>query len=242
VRLLQVDIAVRDSRADDTTGWVFGTFVYNKDASGLAGYGSWGKLTPVGIMWGNDPDLLGEEGKLKETRVSKPGERLVTHLGWEGRLNGPVDNPNSSCLSCHGAGQDPMGGMIPNTSSATSLQRFFRNVPATVAFNSDLDTLHTSTDYSLQLAFGIRNHRRASIPGFEPESLMDEPPLREGLVDSLEYENDRSAPPEVLKSAESPVPTEWFAVALAALAIAAGLLWLRNRPPRNSVQTGSGEG
>ncbi|MEM7195731.1 MAG: hypothetical protein AAF402_12320 [Pseudomonadota bacterium] len=34
VRLIQIDFAVRDSRADNTTGWVFGAFVYDADLPG----------------------------------------------------------------------------------------------------------------------------------------------------------------------------------------------------------------
>jgi hypothetical protein len=34
VRLLQIDVAVRDTRADSTTGLVFGTFVYDGNAAG----------------------------------------------------------------------------------------------------------------------------------------------------------------------------------------------------------------
>jgi hypothetical protein len=34
VRLLQIDVAVKDSRAASTTGWVFGTFNYNGNAPG----------------------------------------------------------------------------------------------------------------------------------------------------------------------------------------------------------------
>jgi hypothetical protein len=52
VRLLQVDVAVRDSRANSTTGWVFGTFVYDGNAAGAT---PWDRLEPVGLMWGNDP-------------------------------------------------------------------------------------------------------------------------------------------------------------------------------------------
>ncbi len=234
VRLLQVDIAVRDDRADDTTGWVFGTFVYDKDAPGLAQNEGWDKLTPLGIMWGNDPDLLGVAGRLKETRIGARGRQLVTHLGWEGRLNGPVDNPNSSCLSCHGAGQDPMGSMIPNVNSAASLQRFFRNVPAGVAFNADLDDDHVSTDYSLQIAFGIRNQRRASIPGLEPEAPDEAQIPREGAVDEAEYPEDQAAPAPVDKEAVETEgglgmsPGGWLAVALLAIALLA-LGWWRLR-------------
>lgn len=193
MRLLQVDLAVRDDRADDTTGWVFGTFVYDPDARGTAGMRPWDKLTPVGIMWGNDPDLLGTTLPLQESRINARGRALVTHLGWEGRLNGPVDNPISSCLSCHGAAQDPIAGTLPRTTSQTSLQRFFRNIPAGTAFNADRDDDHVSTDYSLQLAMGMRNQREAI--GIEPESEADAPNMRSGITDTLTYSDDATAPP-----------------------------------------------
>src|SRR5260370_37543695 len=54
VLLLQVDVAVRDDRADDTTGWVFGTFMYHNDAPVARPLQ---RLVPVGLMWGNDPGL-----------------------------------------------------------------------------------------------------------------------------------------------------------------------------------------
>ncbi len=34
LRLIQFDFAVRDSRADETTGWVFGALVYDGDQPG----------------------------------------------------------------------------------------------------------------------------------------------------------------------------------------------------------------
>ncbi|KAK9815901.1 hypothetical protein WJX72_011656 [[Myrmecia] bisecta] len=54
VRLLQIDVAVKDRRADPAGGWVFGTFQYDdavQDAS------PWRRVTPVGLAWGNDPTL-----------------------------------------------------------------------------------------------------------------------------------------------------------------------------------------
>jgi hypothetical protein len=55
LRLLQIDLAVRDSRADATTGWVFGTMAYNGN---LPGNDPWRKFVPVGLMWGNDRGCL----------------------------------------------------------------------------------------------------------------------------------------------------------------------------------------
>ena len=60
-------------------------------------------------MWGNDPTIkdnaftntIPETTKinpnLKETSINADTNELPpTHLGWNGRLNGPVDNSQSS--------------------------------------------------------------------------------------------------------------------------------------------------
>jgi hypothetical protein len=53
MRLLQLDFAVRDARADQTTGWVFGTFMYMAPAgSGENTAFDWANMVPVGITWG----------------------------------------------------------------------------------------------------------------------------------------------------------------------------------------------
>jgi len=54
VRLIQFDVAVRDARANGTTGWVFGTFVYDGKQPGSD---PWQKLVPSGLMSGDDPDV-----------------------------------------------------------------------------------------------------------------------------------------------------------------------------------------
>ncbi len=52
LRVLQFDIIVKDTIASPQTGWVFITYVYDKDAPGST---TWDKLVPLGAMWGNDP-------------------------------------------------------------------------------------------------------------------------------------------------------------------------------------------
>jgi hypothetical protein len=47
LRLLQMDIAVKDSRAG-ATGWVFGTFAYNREVKADDG---WHRMMPVGLTW-----------------------------------------------------------------------------------------------------------------------------------------------------------------------------------------------
>ncbi len=150
LRLLQVDVAVRDARAVET-GWVFGTFVYQSDAPGKTG---WDRLMPVGVMWGNDPQqIVDPKSKIRESWINP--EVQLPHYGFAGRLNGPVDNPRSSCLSCHATGQVPVvEKMAPqNNADQAELLKYFRNLLAGEPFQSGA----TSTDYSLQLSIGIDN-------------------------------------------------------------------------------------
>lgn len=169
VALIQMDIAVRDTRAS-ATGWIFGTFQYNGALTGKAG---WDNLVPVGIMWGNDPEQTGNDftnpqptqtrinPALKQTAINANSAELPpTHLGWNGRLNGPVDNPVSSCLSCHMTGEYPQLAIMNPTFQANppavgspEWMRWFQNIPAGQPFSPGTK----STDYSLQLAGGLAN-------------------------------------------------------------------------------------
>jgi hypothetical protein len=135
--LMQVDVVVKDTQSAPKTGWVFATFVYDKDArEGLGGV--WDKMVPLGAQWGNDPLVNSADepnAPLRETWVNPraPGYAMEA-LGWGGRLSGPndhakndisfVDNGsrklvrnarNSACLSCHGTSQwnanNPAAGM-----------------------------------------------------------------------------------------------------------------------------------
>lgn len=172
--LLQVDVAVRDSRAEET-GWVFGTFIYDAAAEGETVFD---RLVPVGVMWGNDPPVLEEmkrdgafvNAALQQSVVnpelirggeSWPENRaFVTHFGLGGRVNGPVDNKISSCTSCHGLAAVPSQAVVPSGINRpedyrdNDFKHFFANVePGAVNTGA-----FTRLDYSLQLAFGIRNH------------------------------------------------------------------------------------
>lgn len=115
LRLLQVDVAVRDGRSK--IGWVFGTFVYNDRAPAFldgfpvpAGAEGWLRLEPVGIMFGNDPGVvrtsLTTNPELSETFLNETIE-IAQHLGCDGRLNGAVDNAAASCISCHAFAETP---------------------------------------------------------------------------------------------------------------------------------------
>lgn len=135
VRLLQVDIAVKDQRAGPT-GWYFATYAY--DAS-VAGSSPWRKMVPVGLMWGNDPDVTGVGvGTLDESWINPASPQYARdHLGVAGRLNGPVDNPSSACMSCHSTAQAPnVAALIPPASGAcgSKAMEWFRDLPGNQAF------------------------------------------------------------------------------------------------------------
>jgi hypothetical protein len=165
VRLLQMDVAAVDSRAPDT-GWVFGTFAFDKDAAGQTG---WHKMVPVGLMWGADPTLLPASGqKPTQTQVNpKAPAYALNHLGWGGRMNGPVDNPASSCLGCHGTAQVPnvLASMTPyGTCTDAQKLQWFRNLHGNVAFGAVDATSCQPTaasgsvvalDYSLQQSVAL---------------------------------------------------------------------------------------
>ncbi|MEH8018922.1 hypothetical protein MN202_16895 [Rheinheimera muenzenbergensis] len=185
VRLLQIDIAVKDKRSLKG-GWIFGTFHYD---SAIANLNPWRRLRALSLMWGDDPKLLpdikssvpaeswvNQLSPIVKYRSNPPsGVRTPSTLGWAGRANGPVDNSASSCMSCHGTAQLPASsGMIPpaNANNSTKLT-WFRNLKPGKAFDSD----SVSLDYSLQLGLGIQNLYRfqASInnmSGFYTLELM----------------------------------------------------------------------
>lgn len=120
VTLLQFDIAVRDPRA--TMGWVFGTFTADGQAK-ASEKNPWNRISLLGLIWGNDTPPTGQlastfpadpkangfaDGVIDwdlAARLNKAGGSNVSgqpgHLGCNSRLNGPADNVNSSCVSCH---------------------------------------------------------------------------------------------------------------------------------------------
>jgi hypothetical protein len=127
VRLLQLDISIKDSRAPGT-GWVYGTFV----ADGLRKAHikePWHRVSLLGLMWGNDTPPKGQlaynyppnprKNGFKEEVIfwdvvdelnkhsGTASVRKMGHLGSNSRLNGPADDANSSCMSCHGTASVP---------------------------------------------------------------------------------------------------------------------------------------
>jgi len=181
VRLLQIDIAVKDRRSL-LTGWVFGTFIYDSSAPGTT---VWDRMVPVGLSWGDDsgiPDMINRPGsfinpKLTQTflnsalvkNVANDGgnKAYMNHFGLGGRLNGPVDNRVASCISCHGrAANLPNGQPASLGNFNTSIEAYplndFNKYFATISGGDgpliQNGKTFTKTDYSLQLTYGIRNY------------------------------------------------------------------------------------
>lgn len=124
VSFFQMDIIVKDSLTAPQTGWVYSTFVYDKDVDG----DFWDQMVALGAMWGNDPGvdspIRPPYPPLSETVVNPAAPFYSTEtLGWGGRLSGPNDGavaqvaydintgekyenlPLSSCMSCHSPAQ-----------------------------------------------------------------------------------------------------------------------------------------
>jgi len=161
LRLIQLDVAVKDSRANSTTGWVFGTFQYEKAASTSTNWLE--HMVPVGLMWGSDVMRLKADQQTQEEWINTArGQKL--HLGRKNLvLNGPIDNPMGSCTSCHGVFAQvqrvdhptpPRPSKTPpekDNPSPDSMDRYFTNVKAATPLSPDWISL----DYSLQLQLGI---------------------------------------------------------------------------------------
>jgi hypothetical protein len=171
VALIQMDVMIRDERAPN--GWIFGNFQYNGKMNKP---NKWENLVPVGIMWGQDPTNNTNQSNpqpkrtiintsLTETIINPDSTELpATHLGWNGRLNGPVDNPQSSCYSCHSTAEYPQGSPISplfdadtlkaNPIGSTGWMRWFSNLKCGTPFDGPT---YQSTDFCLQMAEAVQN-------------------------------------------------------------------------------------
>ncbi|TQV87815.1 hypothetical protein [Aliikangiella coralliicola] len=127
VRLLQFDFAVKDNRAPGTQ-WVYGTFVADGQRKAHI-KDPWQRISLLGVMWGNDTPPKGQlaynypedprkNGFAEEVIVWDTVDELnryggsdptkwMGHLGCNNRLDGPADDANSSCMSCHGSASVP---------------------------------------------------------------------------------------------------------------------------------------
>ncbi|HKO90372.1 MAG TPA: hypothetical protein VJU61_04425 [Polyangiaceae bacterium] len=229
MRLIQVDVAVKDSRSAQT-GWVFATYVYDKALTAVEPV-PWRRLTAVGLQWGNDPDVTGPGvGTLDESWINPALPAVFQHqgtttaVGRDGRLNGPVDNPISSCISCHSTAQLVVGktsqnafrgvDLVPRTGttgcSNAQAMTWFRNVVGGTPFGvMDNDgagcALATpqpgtpplrSLDYSLQFAVA-----------FESAFLHEDPNPCQALAATLAAGPARATERDHIESSRAVAPS-----------------------------------
>src|SRR5215472_12874213 len=104
-------------------------------------------------MWGNDaPHVILNQAPQEQWINISRGQQL--HLGLRGLLNGPIDNPNASCVACHGLAQvtivnnptPPLPAIPSNGASSATIQKYLRNVGPAEDYAPD----YASVDYSLQ--------------------------------------------------------------------------------------------
>ncbi|XP_078694427.1 uncharacterized protein LOC144923624 [Branchiostoma floridae x Branchiostoma belcheri] len=158
LRLIQVDVMVRDARAE--TGWIFGTFMYHKDY--CPEEDAWRRLIPMSLQWGNDPNLTqetydkGDRPKESWTNPLVKEWNLLPktrpYLGYLERANGVVDNFKSCCSSCHSTASIPAPDPSPPDMVPPDTMKWFRNINAGDPFEGGVKSL----DYSLQLDAGLK--------------------------------------------------------------------------------------
>lgn len=183
MRLLQVDISIKDKRAPN--GWFFGTFMYDAAQPGDTAYE---RLIPVGLIWGSDARLtanayLTGAAVAKESWINPIAAAhfyaLPRHtLGLFGRANGPLDNPMSACITCHQRALDwgravlpgspeekEAGALLPDAPSdpfdETAAKRYFRDIGSNSAVPGT-----QSLDYTLQVSKGVAAFRAWAILAF----------------------------------------------------------------------------
>ncbi len=167
VRLLQVDISVKDRNAT-ATNWVFGTFGW---VGPTKGDGLFDNLVPVSLQWGNDPGVYDSNIVQSWVNPSLVGVMYgwPTRMwpGFKGRANGAADNIRSSCLSCHAAARTPRSpkGMLDHTFDMTNdinnaakvkahVDTWFRNIKGGTLFDPAAPAV-SALDYSLQLEAAV---------------------------------------------------------------------------------------
>jgi hypothetical protein len=203
IRLIQIDVSVRDERS--TTGWLMGTFGYDENAKGAT---AWQRMVPLGLQWGNSPKVTyaetcsGPNGpcdrkKLTEQWINETAAKELTtaplnfnHLGYAGRLAGPVDNPKASCMGCHQTAGFPGVAILPEFSANGGLLKldgakqpqteqsfrmmYYGDVASGVVFS---DVQLYSSDYSLQLSMSLQNFISLRCAPKAQEANAPKPPI-----------------------------------------------------------------
>jgi hypothetical protein len=182
-----------------------GTFGYDENAKGAT---AWKRMVPLGLQWGNSPKVTyaetcsGPNGpcdlkKLTEQWINETAAKELTtaplnfnHLGYAGRLAGPVDNPKASCMGCHQTAGFPGVAILPEFSANGGLLKldgakqpqteqsfrmmYYGDVASGVVFS---DVQLYSSDYSLQLSMSLQNFISLRCAPKAQEANAPQPPI-----------------------------------------------------------------
>ncbi|MCW3108490.1 MAG: hypothetical protein JWQ09_2996 [Segetibacter sp.] len=202
VSFFQMDIIVKDSKTAPKTGWVYSTFVYDKEVKGSL----WDKLVPLGAMWGNDPTVNSPVTppypKLYETGINPMAPEYSREtLGWGGRLSGPNDGAVaqravdintgrvynnlalSSCMSCHLPAQDTFKSfLLPAPFPKKTDTAFYVYTPGSANWNlwfrdndgnTPFDSGQVAMDYDMVMAFKSVSAYEAAQPSGQNKLLKN---------------------------------------------------------------------
>ena len=159
VHLVQVDLAVIDPRSP--TRWVYSTLAYDGNQPGPT---VWSRLIPLGVQWGSDPQTFPAVPKGQ----SKPPWQTVLapttlpeHYGCAKRFAGVVDNPSSSCVSCHMGAYAAAPGEIVQQGKNVPLVF----VPTSICQNYSADSQAYFSNYKYPMPYpGSTGVIKAAIP------------------------------------------------------------------------------
>lgn len=203
VSFFQMDVIVKDSKTSPKTGWVFSTFVYDKNASG----NFWDKMVPLGAQWGDDPDVISPltppYPPLSETVINPNAPYYSTEtLGWGGRLSGPNDGAVtqiakdintgelyknlrlSSCMSCHSPAQDTFKSfLLPGPFPTHNTDTLTVYTPGSAEWmrwfrddygNVPFDEMQVALDYDMATALkSIPAYEKAHPPHMQNTELLN---------------------------------------------------------------------
>jgi hypothetical protein len=186
VTLIQMDIVTKDRAHSPETGWLFSTYVY--DSTMVATEPNpWKRMTPLGIMWGNDPHVV-EGQPLKETVLNAAAPAWFDdNLGYGGRLSGPIDGAKGtgSCMGCHSSAEfnlDPnakleqFSRMVPPsnlTQDDSAFWLYFRNLPSNQAWTDSAGWV--ALDYSFVNTGALGHYYAARGQKVGPNVINERP-------------------------------------------------------------------
>jgi hypothetical protein len=159
VHLVQVDLAVIDPRSP--TRWVYSTLAYDGNRPGPT---VWSRLVPLGVQWGSDPQTFpgvtkAQSEPLRQSILAPTS--LPEHYGCNKRLAGVVDNPSSSCVSCHMGAYAAAPGVIVQQGKNVPLVF----VPKSTCQNYSADSRSYFSNYKYPMPYpGSTGVIKAAIP------------------------------------------------------------------------------